>query len=199
MDTCNAGNDWGYHFPSQPEPIPVHNDRTMIFSQTTLPSSVNSGPTHQRSDQSVPGALWEHTALEACPAQAVGWLHPENLGKPIAASACTSPQWAHSIPECLKHTTSGLCSGLLATDLQRQLRINISAVIARAVRKLGLPTLRAAHIVNWLQCQVGAALALPRLAVFLNRLHCTSLLKARLLVSASSIRVLPDHRRLRAK
>src|ERR1700760_4016849 len=55
--------------------------------------------------------------------------------------------------------------------LQRELRIDVSAVVACAVGELGVAALRAAHIVNRLERKVRTALSLAGFAVFLNPKH----------------------------
>src|SRR5688572_16972746 len=62
-------------------------------------------------------------------------------------------------------------SGLIRLDREGELRIDVPAVLARGVRELGVAALGAADVVDRLEGQVGAALALARLAVLLNRKH----------------------------
>ena len=57
-------------------------------------------------------------------------------------------------------------------DVQRELRVDKPAILARAVRQLGAPALRTAHIMDRLKRLVRSALAFARLAVFLDRKHC---------------------------
>ena len=61
--------------------------------------------------------------------------------------------------------------GRLLPDLQRQFRVDVPTIIAGAVRKLGVATLRTPHVMNRLHRMVGAALALAGLAMFLDRKH----------------------------
>ena len=56
-------------------------------------------------------------------------------------------------------------------DLQCQLGVDIPAVFAGAVGKLGRGALRTPHIMGGLEGVMRAALALPLLADFLYRLH----------------------------
>ena len=56
-------------------------------------------------------------------------------------------------------------------DLQSELGIDVPAVVAGAVRELGVAALWTADVVNGLQRLVRAALALARLANALNRKH----------------------------
>lgn len=62
-------------------------------------------------------------------------------------------------------------SGLLIFHLQRQLGIDIPAIIAGAVWKLGVGTLRTAYVMNRPQRVMRTPLTLARLTDFHDRLH----------------------------
>ena len=55
--------------------------------------------------------------------------------------------------------------------LQRKFRVDIPAIVAGTVGQFRIAALRTSDIMNRPQCVVRAALALARLAVFLNRQH----------------------------
>ena len=58
-----------------------------------------------------------------------------------------------------------------AFHLQREFRVDVTAVVASTMRELSVATLRAAHIVNGLERVMRATLALARFADPLDRLH----------------------------
>src|SRR5947209_8585557 len=62
-------------------------------------------------------------------------------------------------------------SPLFLVHLQGKLRIDKAAVVAGRMRQLGAAALRAADVMDRPQGMMGAAFALARLAVFLNREH----------------------------
>src|SRR5215204_3781579 len=62
-------------------------------------------------------------------------------------------------------------SALVGVHLQRQLRVDVPAIVARAVGQLPGAALGAADVVDRLQRVVRAALALARLAGLLNGKH----------------------------
>src|SRR5438034_32184 len=60
---------------------------------------------------------------------------------------------------------------LVRLDLQGELGVDVAAVVAGGVRQLGAAALGAAYVMNRLEGQVGAALALAGLTVFLDGKH----------------------------
>src|SRR5258708_343663 len=64
--------------------------------------------------------------------------------------------------------------GLTGFHLQRQLRVDVAAVITRRVRKLRASALRAPHVMDRLKGVVRTPLTLARFTVFLDRKHAYS-------------------------
>jgi hypothetical protein len=62
-------------------------------------------------------------------------------------------------------------SGLFHFDLKRQFWIHVAAVIAGAMRQLGISALRATDVVNRLERMMAAAFSFPGFADALNGLH----------------------------
>src|SRR5262249_4399523 len=64
-----------------------------------------------------------------------------------------------------------LRSALFLIDLKRQLGVDIAAVVACAVRELGVAALGATNVMNRLKGQMSPAFPLTRFAVFLDWKH----------------------------
>src|SRR5687767_932130 len=59
----------------------------------------------------------------------------------------------------------------LLIDLQRELGVDVPAIVAGAVRQLGVAALWAAHVVDRLEGLMRSTLALAALGMFLDREH----------------------------
>src|SRR5687767_3649781 len=90
----------------------------------------------------------------------------------MAAGARSPPMTSTAArTEVLRGSCWRARSGLIRLDREGELGVDVTAVLARGVRELGVAALGASDVVDRLERQVGAALALARLAVLLDRKH----------------------------